>query len=260
MRKEKRMVSAQTPISRQLAAGHYQRGSAREGTNVGQFERWVSLFGGGLLAFDGLRRGTLEGLAEAMLGGCLVERGLTGHCRVYNALGVNTASRNPAAAVSAARGVKVVQAVTISKPADELFHFWHNFENLPHFMHHLESVTCAGNRSHWVAKGPAGMHVSWDAEIINEEPNRLIAWRSLEGSQVSTAGSVHFTPAPGGRGTEVRVVLKYDPPGGKLGSWFTWLFGADPQCEIAEDLRRFKQLTEAGEIPTTWGQTSCRDA
>src|SRR2546430_110214 len=106
--------------------------------------------------------------------------------------------------------------------------------------------------------GRAGMSVSWDAEIINEEPNRLIAWRSLEGSQVSTAGSVHFTPAPGDRGTEVRVVLKYDPPGGKLGGWLAWLFGADPECEIQEDLRRFKQLTEAGEIPTIEGQTSCR--
>src|SRR5439155_827395 len=164
-------------------------------------------FSSSLLAFDGLRRGTMGGVAEAVIGGCLVERGLSGHCHMYAALGVNTAQHNRAAAVSARRGVKVVRAVTISKSADELYRFWRNFENLPHFMRHLESVTCEDGRSHWVARGPAGMSVSRDAEIINEEPNRLIAWRSLEGSQVSTAGSVHFTPAPGDRGTEVRVVL-----------------------------------------------------
>ncbi|MBI1916125.1 MAG: SRPBCC family protein [Planctomycetes bacterium] len=252
------MVSAQTPISRRIASGQARRGSAREGTNVGAVERWMSLVGGGLLAFDGLRRGTLGGVAEAVLGGSILYRGMTGHCHLYAALGVNTAQHYKTAAVSARRGVKVVQAVTIRKPADELFRFWRDFENLPRFMRHLESVTCEDGRSHWVARGPAGMNVSWDAEIINEEPNRLIAWRSLEGSQVSTAGSVHFTPAPGDRGTEVRVVLKYDPPGGKLGSWLAWLFGADPECEIQEELRRFKQLTEAGDIPTVKGQTSCR--
>jgi uncharacterized membrane protein len=252
------MVSAQTPISRQVASGTLRRGSAREGANVGELERWMSLIGGGVLALDGLRRGSLGGIAEAILGGGLIQRGMTGHCGVYAALGVNTARRNPAAAVSAARGVKVVKAVTIQKPADELYRFWRDFGNLPRFMRHLESVTSEGNRSHWVARGPAGFCAEWDAEIINEEPGRLIAWRSLEGSQVSTAGSVHFTPAPAGRGTEVRVVLKYDPPAGKLGALFAKLFGEAPEQQIQEDLRRFKQLTEAGEIPTTQGQTSCR--
>src|SRR5438093_1363742 len=111
-----------------------------------------------------------------------------------------------------------------------------------------------------VKRGPAGLKVEWDAEIINEEPNRLIAWRSLEGSQVSTAGSVQFNPAPGGRGTEVVVTLKYDPPGGKLGSWLAWLFGEEPSLQVRDDLRRFKQLAEAEEVPTTQGQPSCRQA
>jgi uncharacterized membrane protein len=113
-----------------------------------------------------------------------------------------------------------------------------------------------GDRSHWVAKGPLGIRVQWDAEIYNENPNEMIAWRSLEGADVDNTGSVHFTPAPPGRGTEVRVVLKYNPPAGKLGAGIAKLFGEDPKQQIRDDLRRFKQLVEAGEITTTEGQTS----
>ena len=252
------MVSAQTSIGREMAAGRPRPGSAREGTNVGETERWLSLVGGGLLALDGLRRGSLGGVAEAIAGGSLLYRGLTGHCHLYAAVGVNTAAHGLVASVSAQRGVKVVKAVTINRPAEELYRFWRDFETLPRFMKHLESVKCEGNRSHWVARGPGGFKIAWDAEIINEKPGTLIAWRSLEGSQVSTAGSVHFSKAPGDRGTEVRVTLKYDPPAGKLGTLIAKLFGAEPAQQIQEDLRRFKQLTEAGEVPTTKGQPSCR--
>jgi uncharacterized membrane protein len=253
------MTTAQTPLSRELAAGRARRGSAREGTNVGEVERWVSLAAGGLLAFDGLRRGSLGGLIEAGAGASLLARGLTGHSALYARLGISTARHNPIASVSAGRGVKVVKAVTINRPAEELYRFWRNFENLPRFMRHLKSVKVEGNRSHWVARAPAGLSVSWDAEIINEQPNTLIAWRSLEGSQVSTAGSVHFSPAPGNRGTEVRVTLKYDPPAGRAGTLLAKLFGEEPGQQIDEDLRCFKQLTEAGEIPTTKGQSTSRN-
>jgi uncharacterized membrane protein len=115
-------------------------------------------------------------------------------------------------------------------------------------------------RSHWVAKAPAGTTVEWDAEVYNEKENEMIAWRSLEGSQVDNAGSVHFTPAPGGRGTQVRVVLKYDPPAGVIGAAVARLFGESPAQQIDEDLRRFKQLMEAGEVATTTGQPSGRAA
>src|SRR5262249_30590570 len=141
---------------------------------------------------------------------------------------------------------------------EELYRFWRNFENLPRFMHNLVSVTSAGNRSHWVARGPLGMHAEWDAEIITEEPNRLIGWRSLEGSEVATAGSVHFEPAPGGRGTQVRIEMKYDPPAGKVGTLIAKLFGESPDRQIQDDLRRFKQLMEAGEIPTVEGHPAWR--
>jgi len=252
----RRATTHQTNIGRQVDAGRAERGGAEARVNVGQNERLLSLVGGGVSLLWGLDRGNPLCLA---LGAGLLYRGLTGHCHMYGALGVNTAERHsPVASVAAGHGVKVVQAMTINRPADELYRRWRNFRDLPSFMAHLVSVTEDGQRSHWVARAPAGLTVSWDAEIVNDQQGRLIAWRSLEGSQVATAGSVHFNPAPGGRGTEVVVELKYDPPGGQLGSWLAWLFGEEPSVQVREDLRRFKQLAEAGEIPTTQGQPSGR--
>jgi uncharacterized membrane protein len=233
--------------------------------NVGQTERLASAIGGGALALYGLTRGTMGGVALALIGGSLIYRGVSGHCTVYSAAGVNTAGtaaeQNPNVSVRGGHGSKVEKSVTINRPAAELYQFWRNFENLPRFMKHLESVkVTGGDRSHWVAKGPAGTSVEWDAEVYNEKENELIAWRSLEGSQVDNAGSVHFEPAAGGRGTIVRVVLKYDPPAGKLGAAVARLFGESPAQQIDEDLRRFKQLMETGETATTEGQPSGRAA
>jgi uncharacterized membrane protein len=109
-------------------------------------------------------------------------------------------------------------------------------------------------RSHWVAKAPAGRTVQWDAEIINEIPGELIGWRTLDGADVVSAGSVRFKRAAGGRGTEVRVRLQYEPPAGKVGATVAWIMGHEPSQTIREDLRRFKQLMEAGEVPTIAGQ------
>jgi uncharacterized membrane protein len=127
-------------------------------------------------------------------------------------------------------------------------------------MRHLESVQAVGERSHWRAKGPAGMSVEWDAEIVTDQENEWIAWRSLEGSDVENSGSVRFTRAPGARGTEVRVQLQYNPPGGRLGRGLAWLFGEEPDQQIHEDLRRFKQLMETGEVPLSDGPSLYRPA
>lgn len=253
------MVSAQTAISRRIASATLSPGRREGRTNVGDAERYASAAGGGLLALYGLSRGSLAGLGLAAAGAALLYRGVTGHCHLYGSLGVNTADRpGRATSVRAGHGVRVDQAVTVNVPPEQLYRFWRDFANLPRFMDHLVSVRAEGERSHWAARGPAGTTVEWDAEIVNERPNELIAWRSLPGSQVDNAGSVHFTPAPAGRGTVVRVELKYDPPAGKLGSAVAWLFGQEPNRQVREDLRRFKQLMEAGEIPTTRGQPSCR--
>jgi uncharacterized membrane protein len=236
------------------------KGSADDGVNVGEMERIASLVGGGWLLFEGLRHGNLAGLGLAALGGGLAYRGLSGHCSVYAALDVNGAEHHGRlAAVAAGEGVKIVRATTINRSPEVLYQRWRNLENLPQWMGHVVSVKSEGDRSHWVARGPAGMQVSWDAEIVTDEPNRLIAWRSLEGSQIATAGSVRFTPLAHDRGTEVHVALKYDPPAGKLGSWLAWVFGEEPGQQIRSDLRRFKQQMEAGECPTVKGQSSGRD-
>jgi uncharacterized membrane protein len=183
--------------------------------------------------------------------GGLLSRAVTGRCAVNRALGRNTARgegrTSPVASVGRGEGIRVEQSVTINRPSDEVYRFWRNFENLPRFMDHLESVQVLDEqRSHWIAKGPAGTRVEWDAEIHNELPGELIAWRSLPGSQVDHAGSVHFTPQ--GETTEVRVVLRYDPPAGKVGAAVARLFGEEPSHQVAEDLRRFKQVMEAADL------------
>jgi uncharacterized membrane protein len=224
--------------------------------NVGKTERQISAIGGGALALYGLTRGSLGGLLLAGLGGALVYRGVTGHCPAYSAMGTNTNHDEGAAPEEYfRRGIHVVQSFTVGKAASELVAFWRNFSNLPSFMTHLESVEVLDDkRSRWTAKGPAGTHVSWEAEIINEEPDRVIAWRSLGGADVDNSGSVRFVDAPGDRGTEVRVVMDYIPPAGRVGKFVAALFGEAPEQTIKEDLRRFKRLMETGMIPSTEGQ------
>ncbi|HYT75942.1 MAG TPA: SRPBCC family protein, partial [Vicinamibacterales bacterium] len=187
----------------------------------------------------------------------LLRRGVTAHCDMYEALGVNTAGTadDTRAALRGSRGVNVLESVTINRPIDELYRFWRNLENLPQFMRHLESVEKVTDTiSHWRAKGPAGTIVEWDAEVFNEVPPKLIAWRSIEGAEVVSAGSVNFDIAGPARGTRITVHMQYSPPGGKLGAKVAKLFGADAETEVREDLRRFKQIVESGEVPATSGQ------
>ena len=147
------------------------------------------------------------------------------------------------------RDMHVTKAITVNRPTEEVYGFWRDFENFPRFMDHLESVQANGNgRSHWKAKGPAGKTVEWDAEIVEDRPNELIAWRSVPGSEVENAGSVRFLPAPGGRGTEVHVEMDYNPPAGLVGAAVAKLFGAEPAGQMTTDLRQFKQVMELGEV------------
>ena len=161
------------------------------------------------------------------------------------------ARARPAVSVPHGQGTKVEKSVTVGRPPGDLYRFWRDFENLPHFMEHLESVkTLDGTRSHWKVKGPAGSAVEWDAEIINDQEDRLIAWRSLDNADVGNAGSVRFAPIDGGRATEVKVTLEYDPPAGALGVAFARLFGEEPAQQVEEDLRRFKEFVESRESLT----------
>ena len=232
-------------------------GHENNGVNVGKYERLASAIGGGALVGYALKSRTPAGIALGVLGAGLLYRGATGQCEAYRALGVNTATTGE----DVARDVHIEKSITIGATPAELYSFWRNFENLPRFMEDLESVTqLDGNRSHWVAKGPAGTKVEWDAEIYNEKEGEMIAWRSLPEADITNAGSVHFEEAPGGRGTYLKVVLNYNPPGGKAAQLFAKLFGSEPGQMVESNLKRLKQLLEAGEIPTTEGQTSGREA
>ena len=151
--------------------------------------------------------------------------------------------------VQSSRGIKVKSAVTIGRPIGEVYGFWRNFENLPRFMSHLQSVQVLdGRRSHWTAVGPADMRVEWDAETIEDRPDELISWRSLPGGQVDTTGYVRFRQAPGNRGTEVLVDMRYDPPGGVVGASIAKLFGESGQEVVNRDLQAFKNVLETGEV------------
>ena len=244
--------------SNALSRGTQANSQRKSSVNVGDWERLASAVAGGALTVYGLRQRSTVGLCLALTGTCLLHRGVTGHCDTYQLLGIST-NEGSADKEAVAKDVHVEKAIIINKAPEELYQFWRQFENLPRFMTHLESVSCTGlNSSHWVAKGPGGKQVEWDAEIYNEKPNELIAWRSLENSDVVNAGSVRFTPA-GVRGTEVRVVLNYNAPGGKISALLAKLFGREPGQMIAADLRRLKQILETGEAATTEGQPSGRD-
>lgn len=273
------MLPEDTPESKDVSLTHLSHDSGSEAAtidnhiteshvNIGSNERWLTAIAGGTLATYGLIRRSPASLMLSALGVYMIARGASGHCLAYAAAGISTADKentdSPQDAVRkklGASGVKVRHSVSIMKPAPELYAFWRDFTNLPKIMDHLDSVTPQDgnqNNSHWVAKAPLGTTVSWDAEIINDIPNQLIAWRSLPGADVDNAGAVNFKPATEGRGTEVMVEISYAPPAGKPGAAIARLLGEDPKRQLDDDLRHFKQQMEAGERPTTEGQTSGR--
>jgi uncharacterized membrane protein len=146
-------------------------------------------------------------------------------------------------------GIHAKGACIVNATPEEVYQFWRNFENLPRFMRHVDSVTELGEgRSHWKVKGPAGMEVEWDAAIVADVPNEVITWRTQENADVDHAGAVRFERAAGGRGTIIKVNLEYMPVGGVIGATVAKLFGEAPQQQLDDDLRRFKQMIEVGEV------------
>ncbi len=236
----------------QEAISHSNAQITQTGT-VSETERWGSLITSGALVLTGLSQRSLRGALLAIAGGTLAYHGATGQRSLQDqaieATGINKA-------------IRVEKTVTIqNKSPKELYRFWHDFENLPTFMKHLKSVTVVNEtRSHWVASAPLGNSVEWDADIITDQENHLIAWASVEEAQVENSGFVRFQSAPEGRGTEVKVVMEYSVPGGALTAAIAKVFGEEPEQQIGDDLRRFKMLMEAGELATTEGQSSGRQS
>jgi len=221
--------------------------------NVGDWERVASVaIGAGLLVWAARQR---SGRATTVpLGLWMLTRGVSGYCPVNHATGRERARDNTRRALGGARGVKILESVTIDRPPSDVYALWNDLSNLPRFMPNIERVdVLGGNRTHWVGRAPGGIHLEWDADVLQRIPDELISWRSLPGSDVATAGSVRFESA-NGHGTRVTVNLQYDAPGGKISTALAKLVGQSPSGETHEGLRRLKSLLEAGEIPTVTGQ------
>ncbi len=223
----------------------------QQSSGISDAERWGSLITGGAMILMGLQQRSLRGALMAVAGSGLAYHGATSQQslqeKVTDATGLN-------------KSIRVEKTFTINRSPEELYNYWRNLANLPSFMNHLKSVTVQSEtRSHWVANAPLGNSVEWDADIIADQPNQLIGWTSAEGADIENSGFVRFKPGPQGRGTEVKVVMEYNPPGGMLTATIAKLFGEEPEQQISDELRRFKMLMETGEIATTEGQPSCRN-
>ncbi|TWT94126.1 Polyketide cyclase / dehydrase and lipid transport [Botrimarina colliarenosi] len=225
--------------------------------NVARTERLISGALGSALLLTALSGRGAKRLTALGVGSALVYRGFTGHCHAYEALGIDTACGATASDLDRV-GVEVSECFLVAKPVEDLYRFWRHLGNLPRFMSHLKEVEALDERrSRWTAAAPlvAGGLIQWDAEIVEDIENQRLAWRTLPESSVDHRGSVEFSPAPGERGVYVRVELTYAPPGGQAGRWIAKLFGEAPEQQVRSDLRKFKRLMEAREIPTIEGQS-----
>lgn len=212
--------------------------------NISESERFWSLVAGGALVAFGLGTRSLKSWLSLGAGAGMLYRGWSGHCSLYERLGLNTAvDHHDRVGVRAQHGQKILASVQIDADPETLYNFWRKLDNLPRIMRHLESVTRQGPRhSWWLAKGPLGTRIEWAAEIITDKPGEMIAWRSLPGSMVDSAGSVHFEPL--GQGTDLHVTLKYDPPGGRIVAELADLLGQGLERQVREDLQQFKRFIE----------------
>lgn len=216
--------------------------------NVNDFERTASVLAGTALLIGAVRGG--HRTAKTITGAGLVARGLTGYCPVNSMLGRERTRDDTRRALAGGRGVRIEESITIRRAARDLYAFWRQLKNLPQVFSHLCSVEATGPRtSHWVMEGPAGTRFEWDAEIINDIKPELIAWRSLPGSDIASAGSVSFKESVrnGRDATDVTVVMQYDAPGGAAARTLAWLAGMGPEKVVREELLRFKESFEFGE-------------
>ncbi len=216
-------------------------------TNVQFNERVGSILAGvGLLGLA-LRQNSRGKLWLAAGAAALIHRGVTGHCRLYQRLGINSRQLNDETGVPGNKGIKVTEQITIARPAGEIYRFWRRLENLPQFMKHVKSVEEWDDlRSHWVVQGPANRDVEWTAQIVTDHDGELISWESLPGAEVQNAGSVRFEKLDN-RNTNVKVTLQYQPPAGVLGAAIAKLFGEAPEQQLRDDLHRLKEILETAE-------------
>jgi uncharacterized membrane protein len=231
---------------------------------VSQVERLLSGIGGGALTAYGLYRRDWIGAGLAVIGGLFAVRGATGHSNVYGFLNISTAEQkqnfapgipHTVSSIPGRRGVRVQRSMTVRRPAEDLYNFWYDIEKAPLYMDYIKSVMKTGERtSHWIAQGPLGNSVEWNSELLQVVPNEVISWHVHGKPTTANAGKVTFEPAPDGLGTVVTLELDFFQFSGALGTSAGKLFAHIPERQVIGTLRHFKELMEAGEIPTIKGQ------
>ena len=204
-------------------------------------ERYISIAGGaklGASGFKNLFKSPFSSILKIGAGGYLLTRGVTGHCELYTQMGKNTTDD--------AVNVNIRSSFTVNKPRQQVYEFWRQLDNLPLFMKHLESVQVIDHeRSHWVLKLPTNIaRVSWDAEIVKDEPGFMIGWSSLPGSAIDNAGKVRFRDANDGQGTLVDVVITYQPPAGGFGASIAHILNPVFKSMVNDDVQNFKQYMD----------------
>lgn len=234
---------------------------AADSENVARGERWASVLAGSALAVYGLDRRDRPGAAMALLGAVLLYRGATGRCPAYSALGVSTAHREQdretmpheptsrAAVFRASDALKIEESIAVNRAPEELYALWKEPANLPRFMDWIERVEpIDALHARWIANGPAGTSISWVAEVINDVPNSILAWKSVDDADIRNAGSVHFRRTADGLGTEVTLIVEWLPPGGRAGMIVARLLGAAPERRVRQGLEKFKEMAEADRV------------
>lgn len=222
------------------------------GRNVAGAERLASALGGALLVGYGIKRRGVGGWLAAGLGSSLLARAGSGRCALKQAVSPTPIEREVAQEHEWKSAAVYSRSVTIDKPREEVYAYWRALTHLPRFMADIESIEVLDTRrSHWIVKGPLGRRLAWDAEIVDDEPGRRIAWQSTAQAHVRNAGLVTFNDAPGGRGTEVRALLSYEPPGGQIGRAVARLSRREPSPQAHDALRKLKQILETGEIASS---------
>lgn len=234
--------------------------SQQAGATSDTVKRVIAVVLGGALLVRGLRRRSLRGIAMALVGGGLLYRTLGGTDRTKEQLGPRTAmdSRREEQ-FGAADTMQVSRSITVGKPADKLYETWRDPDEFSRIMGHFAEVTSSdGDHWHWTVHGPVGRDVSWESRIVTAEPGEFLQWETTDDAMVPNRGSVRFRSAPGDRGTEVTLSVRFDPPGGTLGNAVLERLEIAPETLVATALRRFKSLAETGEIATLKGNPSAR--
>lgn len=222
-----------------------------EGANVGLLERIASTALGGVLVTRGIQKHSVTSIAGAVVGANLIYRGISGHCGLYSALGVNTAVVHKPGSDISAEAPEVRRSITIGRPADELFAIWRDPAKLARIVAHFAEVTPQTDGvTHWRARGPAKQILEWYSRYIQEEPGRSLVWQSLPGSTMAHHGEITFQKGPDETGTVVALQMKFEPPLGGIGTGLVKAFHLVPRAIAGKTLRRFKSLAETGEIPT----------